>query len=77
MHRLSTIRRGHCGNWNSRRTCFQLIQCISISLGWPSGIDLRSGSVLLLEVSGSILSSVNLSGLIGSILSSVNLSGLI
>jgi len=28
-------------------------------LGWPGGIDLGPESVLLLEVSGSILSSVN------------------
>jgi len=33
-------------------------------LGWPEGIGLGPGSVLHLEVSGLILSSVNLSGLI-------------
>jgi hypothetical protein len=33
-------------------------------LGWSVGIDLVPGSVLLLEVSGSILSGVNLGGLI-------------
>jgi hypothetical protein len=33
-------------------------------LDWPGGIDLWSGSVLLLEVSGSILSSANLGGLV-------------
>jgi hypothetical protein len=32
--------------------------------GWPSGIGLGSGSVILLEVSGSIIPSVNLGGLI-------------
>jgi len=37
---------------------------VLIHLGWPGGIDLGSGSVLLLEVSSSILSSVNLGGLI-------------
>jgi len=33
-------------------------------LGWPGGIDLGLGSVLLLKVSGSILFGTNLSGLI-------------
>jgi len=33
-------------------------------LGWSSSIDLRLGSVLLLEVSGSIFTDVNLGGLI-------------
>ena len=33
-------------------------------MGWPSGIGLGFGSVLLLKVSGSILSGVNLGGLI-------------
>jgi len=33
-------------------------------LGWPSGIGLGYGSVLLLEISGSILSGVNLDKLI-------------
>jgi len=33
-------------------------------LGWPSGISLGSGSVLLLEVSGSIPSGANLGGLV-------------
>jgi len=33
-------------------------------LSWPGGIDLRPGSVLLLEVSDSNLSGVNLDGLI-------------
>ena len=33
-------------------------------VGWSSGIGLRSGSVLLLEFSGSILSGVNLGGLV-------------
>jgi len=33
-------------------------------LGWPSGIGLGLGSVLLLEVSGLILSSANLGGLV-------------
>jgi len=33
-------------------------------LSWPGGIDLAPGSVLLLEVSGSIFSGANLSGLI-------------
>jgi len=33
-------------------------------LGWPSGIGLGLGSVPLLKVSGSILSGVNLGGLI-------------
>jgi len=33
-------------------------------LGWPGGIDLRSGSVLLLKVSGSILLGVNFGGLL-------------
>ena len=31
-------------------------------LGWPSGIDLEPGSVLLLKVSCSILSGANLKG---------------
>jgi len=33
-------------------------------LGWPSGIGLGPGSVLLLKVSGSILSDANLRGLV-------------
>jgi len=33
-------------------------------LGWPNGIDLRFGSVFLLEVLGSIFSGANLGGLI-------------
>jgi len=33
-------------------------------LGWPSGIGLKLGNVLLLKVSGSILSSANLRGLV-------------
>ena len=33
-------------------------------LGWPSGIDLGSGNVLLLKVSGSILSGANFRGLV-------------
>jgi len=33
-------------------------------LSWPSGIGLGSGSVLLLKVSGLILSSANLRGLV-------------
>jgi len=33
-------------------------------LGWLGGIDLRPESVLLLEISGSILSDTNLGGLI-------------
>jgi len=33
-------------------------------LGWSSGIGLRPGSVLLLKVSGSILSGANLRGLV-------------
>jgi len=35
-----------------------------IHLGWPSGIGLKPGSVLLLKVSGLILSGVNLRGLV-------------
>jgi len=37
---------------------------IETHLGWPDGIDLGFVSVLLLEVSGSIPSGVNLGGLI-------------
>jgi len=37
---------------------------IGTHLGWPSGIDLEPGSVLLLKVSGSILSGANLRGLV-------------
>jgi len=33
-------------------------------LGWPSGIGLEPGSVLLLKVLGSILSGANLRGLV-------------
>jgi len=33
-------------------------------LGWPSCIDLGPGSLLLLKVSGSILSGANLRGLV-------------
>ena len=36
----------------------------STHLGWPSGIGLGSASVLLLEISSSILSDANLGGLI-------------
>lgn len=36
----------------------------SSHLGWPGGIGLRSGSVLFLKILGSILSGVNLGGLI-------------
>lgn len=36
----------------------------STHFGWLGGIGLRSGSVLLLKVSGSILSDVNLGGLL-------------
>jgi len=36
----------------------------STHLGWPGGIGLGLGSVLLLKVSGSILLGANLSGLI-------------
>jgi len=38
------------------------IAFMSTHLGWPSGIGLGLGSVLLLKVSGSILSSANLRG---------------
>jgi hypothetical protein len=41
-----------------------LLSALATHLGWPSGIGLGPGSVLLLEVSGSILSGVNLGGLI-------------
>jgi len=33
-------------------------------LSWPSGIDLRLGSVLFHKISSSIISGVNLGGLI-------------
>ncbi|AES96937.1 transmembrane protein, putative [Medicago truncatula] len=37
--------------------------CTNVThLGWPSAIDLELGSVFLLKVSGSILSSANLRG---------------
>ena len=35
-----------------------------LGLGWPGGIGMRHESVLLLDVSGSILSTVNLGELI-------------
>jgi len=38
--------------------------CFSTRLGWPSGIGLEPESVLLLKVSGSILSGANLRGLV-------------
>jgi len=37
---------------------------IKTHLGWPGGIGLGPGSVLLLKVSGSILPGANLNGLI-------------
>jgi len=37
---------------------------VVIHLGWPSGIGLRPGSVLLLKVSSSILSNAKLKGLV-------------
>jgi hypothetical protein len=40
------------------------ILMVNILFPWPSGIGLGPGSVLLLEVSGSILTDVNLVGLI-------------
>jgi len=36
----------------------------TLDMGWPSGIGLGPGSVLLLKVSGSILSDANMRGLV-------------